>query len=323
MRAERNEKRGGIKMGALKKIVILEKIEMTQEQRQRLEGLGSVQYFESSTLDECRKRVKDADVIVVDWIDPTPFLENMKSGSLLALMSTGYSWVNIKKARSLGISVANIPGYAREAVAEHLFGLALAILKGIALGDRVIRKGGWEEGQVQGLELANKTLGIIGLGRNGTRVAEIGQKGFNMNVITYNRTPKNLPGIKEVTLPKLLEESDIIAVTCDLNPTSMNLIGEKEFNFMKPTAVIVSATWGVINIHALINALKNKRILGAGLDIEVAHKPELPKELLELDNIVLTPHTAYKTKESQIRRVDICIDNIESFLKGKPKNIVN
>jgi phosphoglycerate dehydrogenase-like enzyme len=101
-------------MPAIKKIVILEKVEMTKQQKQRLERLGNVQYFESSTLDECRKRVKDADVVVVDWIDPTPFLENMKSGSLLALLSTGYSWVDLKKASSLGILVANIPGYARK-----------------------------------------------------------------------------------------------------------------------------------------------------------------------------------------------------------------
>jgi D-3-phosphoglycerate dehydrogenase len=307
----------------MKNITILEKIEMTDEQKERLNKLGNVRAYESSTLEECIERVKEADVVVVDWIEPNPFLEYMKPNSLLALMSTGYSWVDVKKARSLGISVANIPGYAREAVAEHLFGLALSILKGITLGDRVIRKGGWKEGQIEGLELANKTLGIIGLGRNGTRMAEIGQKGFNMNVITYNRTPKNILGIKEVSLEEILRESDIIAITCDLNPTSKNLIGGREFLLMKSTAVIVSATWGVIDIPALVDALKNKKIFGAGLDIEVGEKPELPMELLELDNVVLTPHTAYKTRESQIRRVDICIDNIKSFLEGKPKNIVN
>ena len=167
--------------------------------------------------------------------------------------------------------------------------------------------------------MENKTLGVIGLGKIGSRVAEIGKRGFNMNVITYNRTPKNLAGIKEVSLEKLLKESDVIAVTCDLNPTSKNLIGEKEFNLMKPTAIIVSTTWGVIDVSALINALKNKRIFGAGLDVD----NEFPKELLEFKNVVLTPHNAYNTKEAQIRRVDICIDNIESFLEGKPKNIVN
>lgn len=304
-------------------IVILEKIELAEEQKQRLEILGSVQYFESSTLEQCIERVKGADVVMVDWIDPTPFLDYMKHGSLLALMSTGYSWIDIKKARSLGISVANIPGYAREAVAEHIFGLAIAILKGIAFGDRMIRTGEWKEGQIQGLELANKTLGIIGLGRNGIRVAEIGQKGFNMNVIGYDSIKKDISDIKWVNLPELLRESDVVAITCNLNPTSKNLIEEKEFNLLKPTAIIVSATWEVISIPALINAFKNKKILGAGLDIELGEKPEIIKDLLEFDNVALTPHIAYKTKESQIRQVDICLENIESFIAGRPQNIVN
>ncbi len=304
-------------------IVILEKIELAEEQKQRLEILGSVQYFESSTLEQCVERVKGADVVVVDWIDPTPFLGYMKRGSLLALMSTGYSWIDIKKARSLEILVANIPGYAREAVAEHIFGLALAILKGIAFGDRVIRTRGWKEGQIQGLELANKTLGIIGLGRNGTRVAEIGQKGFNMNVIGYDSIKKDIPDIKWMNLPELLRESDVVAITCNLNPTSKNLIEEKEFNLLKPTAIIVSATWEVISIPALISALKNKKILGAGLDIELGEKPEIIQDLLEFDKVALTPHIAYKTKESQIRQVDICLENIESFLAGRAQNIVN
>lgn len=305
------------------KIVILEKIEMTKVQKERLNSLGEVKYYENSTLEECKERIKDADVVIIDWIEPNPFLEYMKPNSLLALMSTGYNWIDIKKARSLGISVVNIPGYAREAVVEHLFGLALSIFKGIAFGDRVIREGSWKKGQIQGLELKNKTLGIIGLGRNGQRMAEIGQKGFGMNIIAYDSSPKNLLGIKEVALRKLLKESDLIAITCNLNPASENLIGEEEFKLMKPTAVIVSATWGVIDLSALFNALKNKKIFGAGLDLELAERPKLPNEFPKLNNLILTPHTAYRTKESQIRRVDICFNNIESFLSDEPQNIVN
>jgi lactate dehydrogenase-like 2-hydroxyacid dehydrogenase len=262
---------------------------------------------------------------VVDWLDPNGFLENMKPNSLLALMSTGYSWVDVKKARSLGISVANIPGYAAEAVAEHLFGLILCVLRKIINSDYAVRKGKWEEGKFRVWELNGKTLGIIGLGRIGRRMAEIGQ-GFGMKVITYNRTPKNLPGVKEVGLQELLKESDVISINCDINPTSRKLIGQKEFDLMKPTAIIVSATWDVIELPALIDALKKKKIWGVGLDVAVeavTEKFKLPEELLKLDNVVLTAHTAYNTQESQIRRVDICIDNIESFLKGKPKNIVN
>lgn len=305
-------------------IRVLEKIEMTKNQRQRLNELGKVQVYDSSTLEQCIERVKGADVVVIDWIDPNGFLEYMKPKSLLALMSTGYSWIDTKKARSLEISVANIPAYATEAVAEHLWGLILTVLRKIVTGDRVVREGGWEQGQIRGLELKEKTLGVIGLGRIGKRMTEIGEKAFNMRAITYNRSPKNLPNIREVSLSELLKESDVISINCGLNPTSRDLIGQKEFDLVKATTVIVSATWGVINLPALIVALKNKKILGAGLDIAAeGGKPELPKELLQLDNVVLTPHVGYNTKESKIRQVNICIDNIERFIKGEPQNIVN
>ncbi len=165
----------------------------------------------------------------------------MKSGSLLALMSTGYSWIDIKKAKSLGISITNIPNYASEAVAEHLFGLILTILRGILISDRAIREKKLAEGKIRGLELSNKTLGIIGLGAIGRRMAEIGQ-GFDMNIITFNRTPKNFPGIKETNLEELLKNSDIVSINCDLNSTSWDLIGEKEIEMMKRTAILVSAT---------------------------------------------------------------------------------
>ena len=306
------------------KIAILEKIEMADDQKQRLNKLGKVQTYDSSTLEQCIDRVKNVDVAAIDWIDPNGFLEYMKPDSLLALMSTGYSWIDIEKARSLGISVANIPAYATEAVAEHLWALILAVFRKIAFSDCVVREGGWEQGQIRGLELKNRTLGVIGLGRIGRRMAEIGQKAFNMKVITYNRTPKNLSDIGEVSLQQLLREADVISINCDLNQTSRDLIGQKEFDLVRPMAVIVSATWNVINLPALIVTLKNKRILGAGLDIAAeGGKPELPKGLLELDNVVLTAHVAYNTKESRIRQVDTCIDNIEGFIKREPRNIVN
>ncbi len=305
-------------------IAVLERIEMTDGQEQRLGKLGRVQIYDSLTQKQCIERVRNADVVVIDWIDPKGFLKYMKSNSLLALMSTGYSWIDIEGARSLGISIANIPTYATEAVAEHLWGLVLIVLRKIAVGTRIVREGGWEQGQIRGLELKNSILGVIGLGRIGRRMAEIGQRAFDMKVITHNRTPKNLPNIKEVGLQELLKEADVISINCDLNSTSRDLVGEKEYDFVKPTVVIVSATWDVINLSALIAALKNNRILGAGLDIAAeGGEPELPKELLRLDNVVLTPHVAYNTKESKIRQVNMCIDNIESFTKGKPRNIVN
>lgn len=304
-------------------VVVLEKIEMTDEQKKILNKLGKVEIYNNSTLKQSIKRVKDAEIVIIDWIDPNGFLKYMKKGSLLALMSTGYNWIDIKKARSLSVSIANIPGYAGEAVAEHLFGLILAVLRKITIGDKVIKGGGWQKKQVQGFELKNKILGIIGLGKIGLRMAEIGRC-FGMEIISYDPALKNLAHIKQVNLSKLLKESDVISINCDLNETSRNLIGKKELNLLKPTAIIVSATWDIIILQDLIKVLKNKKIFGAGLDVAIeGKKANLPKNILKLDNIVLTPHIAYFTEESQIRRVDILLKNIKSFIRKNPKNIIN
>lgn len=305
------------------KTVVLEKINFTLQQKSRLQNLGEVEFYDHSTLPECRKRVKNTDVVVIDWIEPNDFLEDMKPGSLLALMSTGYGWVDVVEARKLNISVANIPGYATEAVAEHLVGLILAVARKFLLGGGAVRTNNWQQGDLQGIELKDRTLGVIGLGRIGSRIAEI-CKGFGMKVITYNRKTRNRKDIKDVDLDTLLKTSDIISINCDLNETTKGMLNKEKLDLIKKEAILVGATWDIIDIKALTKKLKNKEIYGAGFDVAIeGGKPDLPKEFLELENVVLTPHIAFNTQESKIRQVDICIDNIEAFLGNKPQNIVN
>jgi len=302
------------------KIAVLEKIEMTDKQRKRLEALGNVEWYDSSTPAECLKRVKGASVVVVDWIDPNPFLSEMEPGFLLELLSTAYSWVDVQKAKKLGIRVANIPAYSTEAVAEHNLGLMLAVAKKIAQGDRSLHSGSKEK-ELRGFELKGKTLGIIGFGNIGKRVSELA-RGFGMDILTYNRHPKNVPGVRDVPLEELLQKSDGVCVTCSLNDDSKGLLGLDQLKLMKKEAVLVATTWGVIDTSALAEVLRNKLICGAGLDVE-KDDVEVPAELLKLDNLVLTPHLAYNTRESKIRQVDTCLANIEAYLKGKPQNLVN
>lgn len=305
------------------KIVVLEKIDITDEQKSRLDSLGNVEYYDLSSEEESKKRVKDADVVVIDWIDPNPFLSSMKTPSLLTLMSTGYEWIDIKKARELNISVSNVPGYAVEAVAEHIIGLALIAARESMIGDREIRKGNKEKGYLKGVEFLGRKAGIIGLGHIGIRVAEI-LSCFGMEVMAYDIEPKDTPGVKNVSLEELLQASDIVFVTCSLNKTSKNMLNMDNLKSMKKSAILVGTTWGVVDLNALINVLKNKLIFGAGFDISVeGSEIELPKELTELENIVLTPHIGFNTEEAKIRQVNICISNIEAYLKDKPENIIN
>lgn len=159
------------------KIVVLEKVDFTPEQKARFQKLGEVEFYENSSLKESKERVKNADVAIIDFIAPNDFLENMQKGSLLALMSTGYGWIDTKKAHELGISISNIPGYATEAVAEYLIGLILTTARKIIVGDKNIRRNNWDTAELKGIELKERILGIVGLGRIGLRVAEIARGG--------------------------------------------------------------------------------------------------------------------------------------------------
>lgn len=306
------------------RITVLESIEMTHEQRRELDALGTVQWYESSSDEEAAKRIIGADVVVVDWIDPSPFILKMKNPSLVALMSTGYAWIQHRpEARKQGVLICNIPGYATEAVAEHVLGLALCVARQTMVGDRAIRSGKKEKGYLRGIELKGRTWGIIGLGQIGSRVAELA-KALGTRVIAYNRSPKNVRGVKEVPLEELLSSSDVVSICCPLNADSKAMLTHKHLDLMKRDAILVGATWGVVDLDALTQILSEARIRGAGFDVAVeGGKIDLSTSLLGLDNIVLTPHIAYNTGEAKIRQVNQCISNMMAFLQGKPINVVN
>ena len=305
------------------KIVVLEKIEFTERQKQVLNSFGDVAFYDYSSEAECKERVKGADVVVIDWIDPNSFLSEMKNPSLLALMSTGYSWIDIKMARNLGISVSNVPGYATEAVAEHIIGLMFAVARKTMVGDKEIKKGNKNKGYLQGIEIAGRKAGIIGLGRIGSRVAQI-LACLGAEVSGYDINPKNVAGVKNTSLDELLKNSDIVFVTCSLNESSKKLLTADRLKLMKKDAILLGTTWGVVDLPALIEVLEKDLIYGAGFDVSIeAGDIVLPKELAGLDNVVFTPHIDYNTKEAKIRQADICISNIKKYLKGEAGNIVN
>lgn len=306
------------------RIVVLESVEMTEQQADRLSRLGSVEHYSGLSEQECREKVKDADVVVVDWVDPSNFILDMKSPSLLALMSTGYDWISHRaKAAERGVLISNVPGYATEAVAEHILGLALCVARQTAFADREIKAGKKDKAHLRGIELSGRQIGIIGLGQIGRRVAEIATA-LGMRVVTYNRHPKSALPIKDVPLNDLLSTSDLVCVCCPLNDDSREMLGKERLGLLRSDAVIVATTWGVVVIDDLIPLMEKGRIRGAGLDVAVeGGSIELPDALLRLNNAVLTPHIAFNTVEAKGRQVDICISNVGSFLAGNPINTVN
>jgi phosphoglycerate dehydrogenase-like enzyme len=201
--------------------------------------------------------------------------------------------------------------------------MALSVARQNTFGDRNIRAGNKEKGYLQGIELKGRRIGIIGLGQIGKRVAEI-SKCLGMDVATYNRHLKKVDGISDLPLDELLSSSDVICVSCPLNNESKKMLDKKRLKLIKNGAIIVGATWDVLVLEDAIPLMKSGHIRGIGFDAAVeGGKIELPKTLLELDNVLITPHVGYNTIEAKVRQVDICISNIESFSKGSPANIIN
>ena len=308
----------------MKKITVLEHVLFSEEQKNRLAVLGDVEYCnygEDIALDAAIEKTKNSDVVVVNWIDPSPFILSMKENSLVSLLSTGYGWIqNMTESKKKGVIVTNIPAYSTEAVAEHIIGLLLSYVKGIAVSSNQSKAG---KRSPLGNELKGKTIGIIGLGNIGSRVAELAQA-FGMKIITYNRSRKHKPAVADVTLNEILSMSDIVCITCPLNDQSKGLINQSNIGFLKQGAILAGATWGVVEETALKSALADGRISGVAYDLALEGTEKLQSsELLELPNFLCTFHNAYNTVEAAERQRDICIENIEMFLLGKPKNVIN
>lgn len=307
----------------MKKIAVMEKTNFSQEQTARLKSLGEVAFYENLADEDANRVAPQHDVVVVNWIDPTPFLMDMKPQSLVALLSTGYGWINnIAQAQKKGVYVANIPGYSTEAVAEHLLGLLLGVSKRIFAQ----MHHGKDDGK-PGFEIAGKTVGIIGLGNIGSRFAEM-MSFFGARTITYNRTPKNSPIARDVSLSELLAMSDVICVSPSVNSQSRALINEQNCDSVKNGVVIIGSTWSIVTEEALVRLINGKNAIAA-FDAALEGSQSIDGELKNaIDSFItdkklfLTPHSAYNTIEAEVRQLDICINNIDQFLKGTPQNIV-
>jgi D-3-phosphoglycerate dehydrogenase len=221
-----------------------------------------------------------------------------------------------------------VPDYASEAVAEFVFALALDLLRKIEVDDVNEHKGEFDDHYyLHNRLLAGKTIGVIGAGNIGRRVMQIGNS-FCMNVISTTAHPgserEEELRVKFVPLDDLLKESDIVTLHLPLTPETEHMIGTRELELMKPTAILINTSRGkVVNEEALIDALRKKKIAGAALDVFEKEPIKRDNPLLRLDNLVLTPHIAYLSEETTDMCAKIVTENVEMFLKSKPQNVVN
>lgn len=249
---------------------------------------------------------------------------------MIASYAVGYDNIDVNAATKKGIPVSNTPGVLTDATAEMAWALLFSTARCIVEGDRYTRSGkfqGWDPMLMHGQSIGGKTLGIIGAGRIGTAFA-LKSKGFNMNILYVSGHPNKILdkelNAKKVDLSQLLKESDFVSLHVPLSDKTHHLIGEKELKMMKKTAVLINTSRGpIVDEKALIKALKKKWIFGVGLDV-YENEPEISKELIGLDNVVLQPHSASATTNSRNGMAVMAAENMLAGLKGNvPPNCVN
>ncbi|MBS7268422.1 MAG: hydroxyacid dehydrogenase [Candidatus Freyarchaeota archaeon] len=277
----------------------------------------------------CRM-VKDADGILYMQALSYPITRKViECGKKLKFISSagvGYERIDVQAATDNGVVVMNMPVGTTVSVAEHTVALILACAKNLVKAHENVVKGGWRL-LAMGVELWNKTLGIIGFGRIGREVAKR-MKGFEMNILVYDPYVKedeirNMGG-RKVDLETLLRESDIVSIHSPLTKETEGLIGEEELRLMKPTAILINTARGeLVDEDALIKALKERRISYAGLDVFRQEPINKDNPLLALDNVVLTPHMAVQTLDAVIRMMNQNGIQVEKALNGIYENVVN
>ncbi|MDD3225637.1 MAG: 2-hydroxyacid dehydrogenase, partial [Clostridium sp.] len=277
-------------------------------------------------LNKLKKRASSADILMIannplkgEVINSA---ENLK---YIDVAFTGVDHVDRKACIDKKVLVSNANGYATEAVAELTVGMAISLLRNIKECDEETRKGGTREGLI-GNELNGKTVGVVGTGAIGTRTAQM-FKVFNCNLLGYNRTEhedaKKI-GIKYTSLEELLKNSDIVSIHLPLTENTKGCIDKDKLSLMKDNAVLINVARGpIVNGNDLKEALNSGKLRGAGIDV-FDNEPPIKEEdpLLNAKNVILTPHVAFATKEAMEKRADIVFDNLYSYLKGKPKNVV-
>lgn len=278
-------------------------------------------------------RAKGADALLcllTDKIDGKAMDAIGPQLKIIANYAAGYDNIDTEAARRRNIIVTNTPDVLTEAVAEHTVALILGIAKRITEADRFTKTGkykGWEPELLLGTELHGKTLGIVGCGRIGLEVARKMNFGFRMQVLYYDKAPREDAekqcGATPVPLSQLLKQSDVVSLHMPLLPSTRHLIGEKELRMMKKTAYLVNTARGaIVDEKALVKALKQKWIRGAALDV-FENEPKLAAGLARLHNALLTPHIGSATRETREKMSEVAAENIIAALSGKtPPNLV-
>lgn len=276
--------------------------------------------------DDLRNAVSDVRALIVRRRLPDDIVECAPKLALMVRHGVGVDLIPVERATAAGIPVANVPGANVDAVVEHVIGVMLSLLRGFTGLDRDLRGGLWEHhGRYGGRELRGSTVGVVGLGRIGTRLASILSSGFGCRVIGCVRDPSIKRDVDCVPLNALLEASDHVVLSLPLTADTHRLLDASALAHMRPHATLINVSRGaVIDESALVAVLRERRIAGAALDVFVNEPISPGNPLLSLDNVLLTPHSAGITGESHRRTGIAAVEEVLRMLRGeRPVNLVN
>ncbi len=291
---------------------------------------GDVVYNPNISRDELLNTVHNYDMILCNkTVIDKEVIDKAKKLKYIGLFATGYNNIDIIAAKERNITVCNAGSYSTSAVAQQTFAYILNHYNAINSYNNFVQNGGWQCSPTFSVlcfatdELKDKTIGIIGYGSIGQRVAEIALA-FEMRVLVYTRTPKNDDRVTFVSLDELLMASDIITPHCPLNENSREMFNKQAFSKMKDGAFFINtARGGIVNEQDLADALKSGKLSGAAIDV-LNEEPMTENCVLKnIPNLIITPHTAWAPLATRQRLLDIVKNNINAFLNGNPTNKVN
>jgi len=298
-----------------------------------LKQIGDVTIYDRTPTDQIVERAAGAEIV---FTNKTPLnkevINQLSTLKYIGVLATGYNVVDTEAAKENGIIVTNIPGYGTDSVAQMVFALLLELCHHVQSHSELVRQGKWAQSvdfcywDYPLVELAGKTMGIIGFGNIGRKVADIATA-FGMHIIANDKQQtdqSSRKNFKWADVNQLLEEADVVSIHCPLFPETKGLINRESLKLMKKTAFLLNTARGpVIVDEDLAEALNNGTIAGAGIDVLSVEPPSNDNPLFAAKNCIITPHIAWATKEARTRLMDIAVNNLLSFLNGSPVNIVN
>lgn len=295
--------------------------------------LGELTVYDITPPDKLLERARGADILLTN---KTPLdadtLAELEQLRFISVLATGYDVVDIDAASRRGIPVSNVPEYGTDSVAQHVFALLLELTNHVAAHDRDVRDGEWANAGEFAywthpvVELADKTLGIVGFGKIGRRVAEIGHA-MGMSVVANSRTEDNPApwfDFEFLTKDELFERADVISLHCPLTDETESMVDRPRLERMKPSAFLINTARGqLIDSVALANALRGDQLAAAAVDV-VEDEP-IPGDhpLLSAPRCVITSHMAWASVEARRRLMQTTAENIDAYLQGSPQNVVN